>query len=62
MGGGAGTKDTALKNLSEVEYVLDCFLEVGIEEKVDIIIDYGKKVKEYERRIKQYRSIETEGT
>ena len=52
----------ALKNLSEVEYVLDCFLEAGIEEKVDIIIDYGKKVKEYERRIKQYRSIETEGT
>ena len=52
----------ALKNLSEVEYVLDHFLEAGIEEKVDIIIDYGKKVKEYEGRIKQYRSIETEGT
>ena len=56
------TSGEALKNLSEVEYVLDCFLEAGIEEKVDIIIDYGKKVKEYEGRIKQYRSVETEGT
>lgn len=52
----------ALKNLLEVEYVLDCFLEAGLEEKVEIIIDYGKKVKEIEGRIKQYRSGEAEGT
>lgn len=52
----------ALKNLTEVEYILDCFLEAGLEEKVEIIIDYGKKVKEIEGRIKQYRSGEAEGT
>lgn len=52
----------ALKNLPEVEYILDCFLEAGLEEKVEIIIGYGKKVKEFEGRIKQYRSGEAEGT
>ena len=52
----------ALKNLPEVENILDCFLEAGLEEKVEIIIGYGKKVKEFEGRIKQYRSGEAEGT
>ena len=48
----------ALQNLDPVEHVLDCFLYGTLEERVDIINDYGRKVKEYERRIEQYRSEE----
>ena len=48
----------ALRNMAEMEYVMDSFLEADLEEKMDIMIDYGKKVKEYEKRIRQYRSEE----
>jgi hypothetical protein len=41
-----------------VEHVLDCYLQGTLEERIDIINGYGEKVKEYERRIEQYRSGE----
>ncbi len=50
----------ALENMTFVEHVMDTFLEAGLEEKIDIITDYGKKVKQFERRIEQYRSEEAE--
>lgn len=46
----------AVQNMELVEHVLDCFLNGTLEERVDIINDFGKKVKEFERRIEQYRS------
>ena len=52
----------ALQNMAEVEYVMDCFLTADLEEKIDIMNDYGKKVKQFEQRIKQYRSEEAGGS
>ena len=49
----------AIRNIDSVEHVLDCFLQGTLEERVDIINDYGRQVKDYERRIKQYRCGET---
>ncbi|MBR3245257.1 MAG: DNA primase [Parasporobacterium sp.] len=46
----------ALLNLPKTEYVLDCFLEGSLEERIDIMNEYGEKVKEYERKLRQYRS------
>ena len=48
----------ALQNMAEVEYVIDCFLAAGLEEKIDIMNDYRKKVKQFEQRSQQYRSEE----
>ncbi|MEE0955718.1 MAG: CHC2 zinc finger domain-containing protein, partial [Eubacterium sp.] len=48
----------ALRNIDLVEHVLDCYLQGTLEERIDIINGYGEKVKEYERRIEQYRSGE----
>lgn len=48
----------ALQNMAEVEYVMDCFLAAGLEEKIDIMNDYRKKVKQFEQRSQQYRSEE----
>ena len=48
----------ALRNIVLVEHVLDCYLQGTLEERIDIINGYGEKVKEYERRIEQYRSGE----
>ena len=48
----------ALQNISKIEYVMDCFLEADLEERIDIINEYGEKVKAFERRIEQYRSEE----
>lgn len=48
----------ALRNIDLVEHVLDCYLQGTLEEGIDIINGYGEKVKEYERRIEQYRSGE----
>lgn len=52
----------ALLNMAEVEYVMDCFLAADLEEKIDIMNDYGRKVKQYEQRIRQYRSEEAGGS
>ena len=43
-----------LQNMDKVKYVMDCFLAADLEEKIDIMNDYGKKVKEFEQRIRQY--------
>jgi len=52
----------ALQNMAEVEYVMDCFLAANLEEKIDIMNDYGRKVKQFEQRIRQYRSEEAGGS
>lgn len=43
----------ALQNITQIEYVMDTFLEGDLETQVDIIIDYGRKIPDYERRIKE---------
>ena len=41
-----------MQNITQLEYVMDCFLDGGLETQVDIINDYGRKIPYYERRIK----------
>lgn len=41
-----------LQNLSHIEYLLDILLGGSTREKMELIIDYGKKVTEIERRFK----------
>lgn len=52
----------ALQNTAEVEYVMDCFLAADLEEKIDIMNDYGRKVKQFERKLKQYLAGEAGST
>lgn len=49
----------ALQNITQLEYVMDTFLEGDLETQVDIINDYGRKIPEYERRIKGLATGET---
>lgn len=49
----------ALQNITQLEYVMDTFLEGDLETQVDIINDYGRKIPEYERRIKGLTTGET---
>lgn len=49
----------ALQNITQLEYVMDTFLEGDLETHVDIINDYGRKIPEYERRIKGLATGET---
>ena len=51
----------ALDNLTPVGELLDEFISADLEGKVDIINKYGREVKKYEGRIKQYRSEEAQG-
>ena len=41
----------AVQNIDLLEYVMDCFIEGDLETQVDIINEYGRNIKEYERRI-----------
>lgn len=50
----------ALRNLEKVEFLLDSFLEAGGEERADIMNKYGKTVKQYGERIKEFRTEEKE--
>ena len=43
----------ALQNLLQIEYVIDCYLEANVEEKIDIMNDYGGKILEHKRRIEE---------
>lgn len=51
----------ALRNLDKVEYLLDSFIEARHEEKAEIMNEYGEAVKQYEGRMKQYKSEENGG-
>ena len=51
----------ALQNITQLEYVMDTFLEGDLEAQVDIIIDYGRKIKDYERRLKESAAGEAGG-
>lgn len=51
----------ALQNITQLEYIMDTFLEGDLETQVDIIIDYGRKIPEYERRIKESATGEAGG-
>lgn len=42
----------AVCNITELEYVMDTFLEGDLETQVDIINDYGRKITDYETRLK----------
>ena len=44
----------ALQNITQLEYIMDTFLGGDLETQVDIINDYGRKIPDYERRIKQF--------
>ena len=44
----------ALQNITQLEYIMDTFLGGDLETQVDIINDYGRKISDYERRIKQF--------
>lgn len=44
----------ALQNISIIEYVMDCYLEAGTEEKIDIMNEYGGIVLEHKRRIEEH--------
>ena len=46
----------ALQNISIIEYVMDCYLEAGTEEKIDIMNEYGGIVLEHKRRTEEYRA------
>ena len=46
----------ALQNISKIEYVMDCYLEAGTEEKIDIMNEYGGMVLEHKRRTEEYRA------
>ena len=48
----------AIQNITELEYVMDTFLEGNLETQVDIINDYGRKIKIYERRLKGFATGE----
>lgn len=50
----------ALMNISKIEYVLDCWENANIEEKAEIIIEYGGLVRDYERRIRETASGENQ--
>lgn len=41
----------AIQNITELEYLMDTFLEGNLETQVDILNDYGRKIIDYERRI-----------
>ena len=51
----------ALQNVTQLEYVMDTFLEGDLETQIDIINDYGRKIPEYERRIKGLAAGEISG-
>ncbi|MCD8096712.1 MAG: CHC2 zinc finger domain-containing protein [Lachnospiraceae bacterium] len=51
----------ALSNLTIVEYLMDTLLDAAAEEKIDLMNDYRERVKEYERRLKEYRAAEIGG-
>ena len=44
----------ALQNISIIEYLIDCYLEAGTEEKIDIMNEYGGIVLEHKRRIEDH--------
>ena len=52
----------AERNITYLEYVMDTFLEGSPETRADILIDYGGKIAEYERRIRESAAGETGGT
>ena len=51
----------ALGNISQLEYIMDTFLEGDLETQVDIIIDQGRKIKDYERRVREAARAEAGG-
>lgn len=51
----------ALSNISQLEYIMDTFLEGDLETQVDIIIDQGRKIKDYERRVREAARAEDGG-
>ena len=46
----------ALKETDHVEYMLDIVLTGDISDRAFLIADYGRKVIEIDRRLKQFRS------
>ena len=52
----------ALKNIARLEYIMDTFLDGDPEIQADIIIEYGRSIDEYERRVREYSAGETGGT
>lgn len=50
----------ALKEIDHVEYLLDLILTGDISDRAFFITDYGKKVKEIERRMEEFKQGRTE--
>ena len=47
------------KEMPKIGYLMDCFIAADLEERIDIMIEYGKKVKSYARIVKYYRPGKT---
>lgn len=43
----------ALQNITQIEYIMDEFLDADLSGQIEIINDYGRKVLDYERRLEQ---------
>ena len=52
----------ALQNITKVEYQLDILLDGSMQDKAQLIIDYGKEVEKIERRIKGLATTEADAT
>ena len=52
----------ALQNITKVEYQLDSLLDGSMQDKAQLIIDYGKEVGKIERRIKGLATTEADAT
>ena len=52
----------ALQNITKVEYQLDILLDGSMQDKAQLIIDYGKEVGKIERRIKGLTTTKADAT
>lgn len=52
----------ALQNIKKVEYQLDILLDGSMQDKAQLIIDYGKEVGKIERRIKGLTTTKADAT
>ena len=51
----------AIQNITELECLMDTFLEGNLETQVDILNDYGRKIIDYERRLEESATGEIGG-
>ena len=50
----------AVQNITHIEYVLDCFFDAGMQERIEIMNDMWKKVETFERKYSKHSPGEPE--